>query len=55
MAEISYQNLKAYLKERDSQGGEGVGPVCLIHGEDLLLRTALMRSSSTSSPRPATV
>ena len=40
MAEISYQNLKPYLKDRDLTDSEGVGAVYLIHGEDLFVRTA---------------
>jgi len=40
MAEISYQNLASFLKDRDQGDGLGIGAVCLIHGEDLFVRTA---------------
>jgi DNA polymerase-3 subunit delta len=40
MGEISYQNLSAYLKQLESASGRQPAPVYLIHGEDLLVRTA---------------
>ena len=40
MAEISYPNLKTYLKTLASSSGEAPAPVHLIHGEDLFVRTA---------------
>jgi DNA polymerase III subunit delta len=40
MGEISYQNLSAYLKQLETSSGRLPTPVHLIHGEDLLVRTA---------------
>lgn len=40
MGEISYQDLKAYLKQLDRPSEHRPAPVYLIHGEDLLVRSA---------------
>ncbi len=40
MGEISYPDLKAYLKQLDTPSERRPVPVYLIHGEELLVRTA---------------
>jgi len=52
MAEISYPNLKTYLKALASSSGEAPAPVHLIHGEDLFVRSAFEEILRCIHPAP---
>lgn len=39
MPEIKYKELKAYLNERDNASDREFAPVCLIYGEEMLVKT----------------